>query len=429
MKMLEPDRTKRPEIFQPVPVDLPQLRNVTLDNGVPLRIYDRPDMEMVGITVSNLGGVAEAINPQSAIIAAEMRSYGSENKTGEQIADALELNGAFLKSYSTAHHTSSTILTISDKVRSVIPIAAEAIMNSIFPERETEIIAARKAEECEIAQTTEMFKVSARTIELLSGENHPLAHTPVSSDFRAVNRNDILSFYKTTQHPANQTIHAYGRITPAIEDEINRAFGSIKDREPILNLNVVPFTPAKADFYEHIKVENSVQTALDVSIPTISRSHPDYLALRLAVMALGGYFGSRLQQNIREDKGLTYGISAALLGRQEGAAISVRTSCNTEFLNKVREEIFLEMRKLSTQPMSDEEINRLKLAEIGSLMDITDSPESIIGFHRTIYTESLPEYYFGQRIAAVNSIDAETIMRVSAAYILPEKAITVSAGL
>ncbi|MDE5838849.1 MAG: insulinase family protein, partial [Paramuribaculum sp.] len=361
-------------------------------------------------------------------MAAEMRSYGSIKMSGEQIAVALVLKGAVLKSFSSAHHSSSTILTLSDKVRSVIPVAAEAILNSVFPQRETEIIAARKAEECEIAQTTEMFKVNARSKELLFGFDHPLARTPLAADFRSVGRDDIISFYEATQHPSNLTIHAYGRITLDIEEEINRTFGSVKDETDTLKLKIVPFSPAEADFHEHIKVENSVQTALDVSIPSISRSHPDYLALRLAVMALGGYFGSRLQQNIREDKGLTYGISAALLGRPEGSSISVRTSCNHDYLTQVREEIFKEMLKMSAEPMTREEIKRLKLAEIGSLMDVTDSPESIIGFHRTIYSENLPADYFAQRIEAVNRIDAEDIMRVAAAYFLPEKAISVSAG-
>lgn len=430
MNIIEPDRTVRPEIHTPVPVSLPPLRELALDNGVPMKIYDRPDLEMVGITVSNLGGIAEAPNPQTAIVGAEMRNYGSGNMTGEQIADALELKGAFLKSFSTSHHTSSTILCVSDKVRAVIPVAREAIMNSVFPEKETGIIAGRKAEECEIAQTTEMFKVNTRSKELLFGKNHPLARTPLAEDFRSVRRDDIVSFYKATCTPANMTIYAYGRITPEIEDEINRSFGSIFfDSNSELKLDIVPFDPIKATVYEHIKVENSAQSSLEVSIPAIDRSHPDYLALRLAAMALGGYFGSRLQQNIREDKGLTYGISAALLGRQEGAYVSVRTSCNTEFLNEVKEEIFNEMRRLSTEPMGEEELYRLRLAEISSLMDVTDSPESIIGFYRTIYTENLPDDYFDRRIAAVENIDAQTIMRVSAAYLLPEKAITVSAGL
>ncbi|MDE6652599.1 MAG: hypothetical protein K2K08_09410, partial [Paramuribaculum sp.] len=217
MKIIEPDRTKRPVVSTPVPVDLPPLRNLTLDNGVSLRVYDRPDCEMIGITVSNLGGIAEAVNTPVAVMAAVMRSYGSKKMTGEQIADALELKGAFLKSFSSAHHSSSTILTLSDKVRSVIPVAAEAILNSVFPQRETEIIAARKAEECEIAQTTEMFKVNARSKELLFGFDHPLARTPLAADFRSVGHDDIISFYEATQHPSNLTIHAYGRITLDIE--------------------------------------------------------------------------------------------------------------------------------------------------------------------------------------------------------------------
>lgn len=422
------DRSVAPKVSMPEPVDLPALRVMTLDNGVGLRVYDRPDLELTTMFVSNCGGLAEAPDQETAIVAAEMRGYGSADFSGDEISDRLELNGALLKSAVTSHHTGSTVMSLNGKAKEVLPIAAEAILYPSFPEHETAVIANRKAEETEIKEGTEMYKVGARLDKLIMGSHHPLAAQPSAGDFRAVSRNKISEFACASLVPENMSILACGHITPAIEDAINDTFGRFKrDRKP-LQPNYVEMSPEKYGYSEHIRMEKSMQTAIAVALPVIPRSHPDYLALRLAVMALGGYFGSRLQQNIREEKGLTYGISAALLGYQEGAFMQIQTNCDASYAEQVNEEIFKEIERLATVRLSEEELNRLKLAEIGTLLDVTDSPRGILNFHNTIMTGNLPADYFAQRIAAVKAINAEEIMHLASTYLRPEAAVTVSAG-
>lgn len=425
----ELDRTKRPPLYTPTPAPLPELRTVMLDNGIPLKIYDRPDMGLVNIAAINRGGLAEAKTPQTAIIAAEMRRFGSGTFSAEEIAKQLDINGAWLKTTVSSHYTSSNFFMLADRAKAVLPIAAEIVMHPVFPEHETKIIANRKAEEREIAQTTEMFKVNARSAELAYGKNHPLAKEVYADDFRSVKPEELSEFFNLTQHPANLCLYAFGRITPEIESQINRAFGTIPESEPVTPLNIIPFAPQAKGYYKHIPVADSSQSALSVTIPTIGRSHPDYLALRLAVMALGGYFGSRLSMNIREEKGMTYGVRAALLGFSEGSTAVITTQCDASYIKPVREEIRKEIERLATVSLTPEELERLRLAEIGTLIDTTDSPDTIIGFHQTIHTSALPQDYFNRRIDAVNAIDSDTIMRVAAEHLTPSDAITISAGL
>lgn len=429
MDVTELDRTKRPPLYAPIPAALPELRTVMLDNGIPLKIYDRPDMGLVNITAINRGGLAEAKAPQTAIIAAEMRSFGSSTLSAGDIAKHLDMNGAWLKSAVSSHYTSTNFFMLPDKVKAVLPIAAEVVMHPVFPEHETKIIATRKAEEREIAQTTELFKVNTRSSELAFGKNHPLAKEVYADDFRSVKPEELSQFFHRTQHPANLCMYAFGRITPEIENLINRAFGTIPENEPLTPLNIIPFAPQVKEYYEHIFVTDSSQSALSVTIPTIGRSHPDYLALRLAVMALGGYFGSRLSLNIREEKGMTYGVRASLLGFSEGSTAVITTQCDASYVKPVREEIRKELERLATVPLTSEELERLRLAEIGTLIDTTDSPDTIIGFHQTIHTAALPLDYFTRRINAVNAIDSDTIMRVAAEHLTPSDAITISAGI
>ncbi len=423
------DRSKRPALYAPSPAPLPELRTVMLDNGIPLKIYDRPDMGLVNIAAINRGGMAEAKKPQTAIMAAEMRRFGCTSLSAEEIANHLDMNGAWLKTTVSSHYTSTNFFMLPDKAKAVLPIAAEIVQHPVFPEHETRIMANRKAEEREIAQTTETFKVNARSSELAYGKKHPLATEVYADDFRSVIPDELSEFFIRTQHPANLCLYAFGRVTPDIENQINSAFGRIECTAPATSLNVVPFAPQARGYYEHIPVADSSQSALSVTIPTIGRSHADYLALRLAVMALGGYFGSRLSQNIREEKGMTYGVRAALLGFSEGSTAVITTQCDASYINPVKEEIRKEIERLATAPLTPEELERLRLAEIGTLIDTTDSPDTIIGFHQTIHTSALPQDYFNMRINAVNTIDSETIMRVAAEHLTPADAITISAGL
>jgi predicted Zn-dependent peptidase len=165
-----------------------------------------------------------------------------------------------------------------------------------------------------------------------------------------------------------------------------------------------------------------------MAAPTIPRSHKDYIPLRIAVMALGGYFGSRLMTSIREEKGLTYGISAALEGSHEAANITINAQCDPAYVDEVISQTFAEIERLANEPMPREELEAL-IQYLSSALAVTlDSPLSIADHYITQLTVGTPPDYFEQQFNVLGAITPATIAEMTSKYIKPELFATFVAG-
>jgi predicted Zn-dependent peptidase len=193
------------------------------------------------------------------------------------------------------------------------------------------------------------------------------------------------------------------------------------------NFEIVKMAPEAAQ-WKRIEVPGTLQNSLSASIPTISRDHADYINLRLTIIALGGYFGSRLMSNIREEKGLTYGISASLLGMREGAHAQINAQYATGNSQRVIDEVRHELQVLATQPMPDDELTRLKRFIMSNLASTLDSPFSIVDYYQNQVLVGTPNDYFDAQFKCINSLSAETIMRMASQYLNPDDMRIVTAG-
>lgn len=424
---MKPDRTTAPRIVASEPGTLPEAREITLDNGVRAVMCHSPGLEIARISAVTAGGLAEAQMPAVASVAAAMRAEGTRTMTAEAIASAIDYNGAWCNSMATRHHTVTELYTLPGKASAVLPVMAGTVLSPVFPSQETALVASRLAAQAEIAASTPRFHATKVAQELTFGKNHPLAATPDPDSFRAVTQASLQNFHRSFSGASTLKIFVTGNIDSAMENAINSSFGQpLVEPSVQPELNVVPFAPAEGG--THRRVCDSAQSTVCITLPTIPRSHPDYLALRLAVMALGGYFGSRLSQNVREDKGYTYGISASLLGYMEGGVVEIVTDCDPAYVDKVIEETYAEMRRLATMPPDGPEMQRLRQAETAALTEITDSPFSILDFYQTIHCNRLPQTHYRRRCEALAAVTPESIATLAGKYLRPEGAITVVAG-
>ncbi len=177
-----------------------------------------------------------------------------------------------------------------------------------------------------------------------------------------------------------------------------------------------------------ITKEGAFQDAIAAGMPGPDRSHSDYIALRLTVMALGGYFGSRLMLNIREEKGLTYGINAALMGTPEGSMLNIAAQCDGRSTDTVISEIGAEMRRMVTDPPTGEELRRLKLHASTDLAEILDTPTSIMGYYANRLYVGTPDDYFERQQKAIETLSPDIISEMAARYLDPSRLTIVTAG-
>jgi predicted Zn-dependent peptidase len=201
-----------------------------------------------------------------------------------------------------------------------------------------------------------------------------------------------------------------------MEDMVNNHFGVITRCESAVKIDRPPMTPV-SDRLKFAQVADTMQSAVKFAIPTIGPDHPDYCDLSLAVTALGGYFGSRLMSNIREDKGYTYGIQSFLTGAADSGLMVIATEADNTYVQPLLTEVISEVKRLATNPVTNDELNRMCNFVLSQAVASLDSPFNIISYYESLKYDSLPADSFRRRMDAVKSINGDRIMSVAAKYL------------
>ena len=254
---------------------------------------------------------------------------------------------------------------------------------------------------------------------LVMGACHPLAQAATIESIRRVERADLLAFHRNVVERSAKKAYLSGAIDDELRSEAVNFLGSLPAAQADSPVTVVPFSPQPP---QRVFTEKSdaLQSAVCMAIPAPLRSHPDYVALRFAVMALGGYFGSRLMKNIREDKGYTYGISSGLLGCPEGSYALITAQTDNRHVEALIDEVRRELTRLAEQQMDDEELSRLRRHIEASLMETLDTPFSIMDFYTTADALRMPADYFRRQVDTVGMLSAEMIMDMARKYLSPD---------
>ena len=238
----------------------------------------------------------------------------------------------------------------------------------------------------------------------------------------------LVDFHNEWHSPENTTIIASGLISDKAVSLINKQFGQTPAKGAAKQSRSdapAAFTPSTSIVHK----EDAVQSAVMIGIPTIPRVHPDYIPLRILVTAFGGYFGSRLMQNIREQKGYTYGISSYLIGMRNCSCIKINCQCDNSYTYKVIDEINAEIAKLQAEPIPADELERVRFSMLEDLLKTTDTPFSISEYYSGKITNNIPDTYFAEQCKAIQTITPEELLHIARKYLTPNtQAITTIAG-
>lgn len=410
------DRTIVPEIRDFEHLDIPQCRKLTLDNGINLNVLDHGEFDVNRLTMSWVGGANDVDSFTSLILATDLMREGSELHSGAEIAEILDYSGAWLRNNFHSHHTTLSLYSLNSKFNDILPIVIESIVSPVFPLHEFEINKEKISRRKEINLSKVAYLSNRSNHKLIYGEAHPCSFDESPDDIRDISYDDVKNIHRKVFTPNGCELFLTGRISPKVEDQINNQFGRLMLADETISHRIIPIQPSsqKEDI---ITVSESLQSAITMSIPTISRSNPDYNDLRYTVMALGGYFGSRLMTNIREDKGYTYGISSALLGNWEGGVITISTQCDNNYSMAVIDEIKKEVSNLKKNDFCTDELNRLKRFAMTQIAGILDSPFTIMDYYENQRHVLTSVDYYNQMQQSINLLTSQRISELADKYL------------
>lgn len=408
---------------------LPHSEIVALDNGLTLHFAPHGQQPVTDIRVCMEGGVAEHPGvPEALNMAMALLREGTEAHSALEIAELFDTHSVSLAAECDDHHHSLAVYTVSQALPLVVPLITEMLTR---PTMEEDALArCRRAfvnaiKEKRVRPSSQAARLSRA---MLRGQGHPLSREMTEEGVATYSRQQLLDLYHRLLAPRSDThIYVCGRYTPQHRTLVEDTFAALPVAGEGTERRITPFAPQAGSLAYHMADQR--QNALQMMLPVdITRASADYPLLRLAVKALGGYFSSRLSANIRERRGYTYGISAALLGAFEGTAVMVGCRCDARYSRRVVEETLDEVRRMAQEPPAGDELARLRQRErLDTLMALESA--RAVGAEATLpQIIGVSPHYWLLRQQAAEGLTAEALAEVWRRYVDPSRLIVAEAG-
>ena len=253
----------------------------------------------------------------------------------------------------------------------------------------------------------------------LYGENHPYGRFTRFEDFDSISREELVKFYERFYQNGKLAIFVAGKLPPDTFSLLNNYFGGLKN-QPVTRGDI-QIQPAEEKKYRVINDPNGVQGAIRMGTPFPNRHHPDFLKVQVLNNVFGGFFGSRLMSNIREEKGYTYGIHSYLQNHMQQSAWLISTEAGRDVCEPAIIEVYKEMERLRNELVDDDELLLVRNYMIGSILGDLDGPFQIINRWKNIILNGLDESYFYQSLDTIKTISAKELQDLANKYLLPEK--------
>lgn len=421
------DRTKAPATRPFDRLQLPQPDVERLANGIELYIIDKGDQEVSRIDLLFDGGRCLARTPAIADLTGPMMRRGVPGYDADRIAELLDYYGAWMQTGTTLHFSTLSLFSLNRNLDNVLPLAADIINTPLFPADDLDLLRQQRIDRLQINRTKVRFVAGELFNRLVFGKGHPYARTIEADDIASISRSDLQEYHR--EHYLGTRIRAIlsGRITDDAARSVLRFLGSIACHDRRHDTAPMPLQP-EAEHFAAADMPNSLQTGIRMGMPVIDCRHGDFPFLSMANLILGGYFGSRLMKNIREEKGYTYGISSHIISLRNSAYFTLMTETGTEYTQPLLEETRREMQILCEEEVPAEELETARNYLQGQRARTLDSPFSMGDYYLSAMISDTPFDYFQREDEAIRHATAADIQRAAQLYLRPEMLYVALAG-
>lgn len=422
------DRKTAPSIRTVNTLDVVHPEEVRLANGIPVRII-RAGTE----AVCRVEFVFEAGSRyQDAIFQASLTNQlipeGTPAMTGGEIAEQFEFYGSFFNVSADRDEADLTVHSLEKFLEPVLALTREVLVNPTFPEEELDIIKANRIQSMKVDEQRVESLARKHFNRAIFGSSHPYGIIGEIKDIGLVKQSQLQAFHSRSYTPGNCRILLTGPHPDQYLLHLEKYFGSDWNYSGTRLENGMPPIKPAADKRIEVNQPEAVQTAIRIGCPVFGRMHPDFQGLTILNTILGGYFGSRLMSNIREEKGYTYGISSHLLSLRDSGYFVIAATVGADVWRQAIDECNKEMIRLAEEKISLSELARIRNYLTGQLQRSIDGPFQLAEQYRTLWINGLDFTYLSDFMGLINRITPEDLKNLAVRYLNPGNMITVAAG-
>jgi predicted Zn-dependent peptidase len=408
------NRSIAPE-FNPVKnIALSNPQKNILDNGIPLFYFNAGSQEVIRIEVVIKAGSRYQSAPLIAHIVNNMLNEGTKSHTAAKIAETFEYYGAYLHTECNLDYATVTLYLQTKHLTILLPLLAELLTEATFPQHELDIYLENAKQKFLINQQKVNYLARKHFAHALYG-NSSYGFMVNIDHYNNVNQSSLIDFYNQFYCADNMMLIVSGKVGESEINAINSIFSNIHKSFNQLNtsLQLPQYNPSK----HHIPKKDAVQNAIRIGKVLFNKTHKDYFDFQVLNTVLGGYFGSRLMSNIREDKGYTYGIGSAIVSLQDSGYFFISTEVGADVSNAAIEEIYNEINQLIHQPVSQEELDLVKNYLAGTLLRSLDGPFALAEKFLSAHFYGYDMYYYDNMLQHIHAITPERIQELANTYL------------
>lgn len=389
-----------------------------LSNGVEVCFINDGTEEVAMVEwVFDAGNSFEDKNTVAATVN-QMLKNGTSHKTALEINEHFEYYGAYLNRNCQNEKATLTLHCLTRHLRELLGVVRELITDSVFPQEELEIYQQNSIQRLAVNLQKCDFVANRLIDQYLYGADHPYGRVSNPQDIRAVTREDLLGFFGKYYRKGQCRIFAAGRLPEDFGALIDQYFGDLSLNEKVTEV----FMEKQMAAQKKYRVDNDplgVQGAIRIARPFPNRHHPDYKKMMVLNTLFGGFFGSRLMSNIREEKGYTYGIHSFIENHILESALVISTEAGKEVCEATVEEVYKEMALLREELVDEEELLLVKNYMMGVNLGDIDGPFHVISKWKGILLNGLDESYFYDSMDTIKKITAEELRDLAIRYLNP----------
>ncbi|WP_308755885.1 pitrilysin family protein [uncultured Bacteroides sp.] len=427
--MMSLDRSVQPRVrdIEHLAVQMP--RRFVMPNGVPLNVLDSGDNEVVRIDLLMEGGRWQQSQPLQALFANRMLREGTLRYSASEIAEKLDYYGAWLELSSASEYAYITLYSLNKYLLQTLEILESIVKEPVFPEKELGIIVDNNIQQFIVNSSKVDFLAHRALMKAVYGEEHPCGRLVQKEDYYRINPAVLREFYDRHYHSENCTVYVSGKVSDDCIRRIEEAFGREAFGKGFRKPERREFTPASAvDKRIFVEYADAMQSAVRMGMLSLERSHPDYLKARVLVTLFGGYFGSRLMSNIREEKGYTYGIAAGIVPYPGQGMLVINTETTNEFAEPLIGEVYHEIDRLQNELVPEDELAMVKNYMLGEMCRSYESAFSLADAWMFVQISGFGDSHFEDALNAVKDITPGEIRELAGKHLCKENLKEVIAG-
>jgi predicted Zn-dependent peptidase len=390
-----------------------------LDNGIPLYVINNGDQDIIKVDITYPAGNWYQLNPLEAFTVSNQLSEGSLFKSALEIANTMDFYGAYTNFNVDKDNAGVGVLILKKYIHQVLPLFYEIITQPAFKESELEIFRNKHKQIFEIEQNKVKNLARVKLSQMMFGNKHPYGNLVEKEDFDALTSAKLHDFFNKYYNLADAKIILSGKVDESDVRTFNEYFGKLAITPKKFESKKYDIVPENGKIC-FIEKADAVQSAIRIGKVFANKKDPDYTGLTVLNVILGGYFGSRLMKNIREEKGYTYGISSLLISFIHSGYLAITTEVGTNVTYQAVDEIYKEIKNLRTTRVSDEELDRVKNYMLGETVRMFDGPFAQSESFISILDYDLGYDYYYNFIDQINRITPDEILELARKHLKQE---------